>query len=193
MVKNNSFVILGCKHCGKSTHGKALAAKLGIDFFDLDAVIEKMTGTPVRQYFNEKGLTDFLMAEELACKKIVSFLNKKNREMVISTGGGICDNPPALEHLRVCKSFVYLKMDVKDSVDRVMSGIEEIGDGKFKNLPAYVQCKKPKTLEGVREILTDIFRQRSETYEKIADIIVDIKNAPIEENFDSIIRAISSC
>ena len=33
---NNSIVLMGCKHCGKSTQGKLLAEKLGVSFFDTD-------------------------------------------------------------------------------------------------------------------------------------------------------------
>lgn len=190
MVKNHSFVIMGCKHCGKSTHGKAVAAKLGLEFFDLDCVIEKLTGMPVRQYYKQNGAAGFMIAEENACKRIISYANEKNCDIVISTGGGICDNSPALSTLRVCNSFVFLRLDINDSVDRIMANIEETEKGEFTNLPAYVIAEKPKSIEDVRNILVKTFTNRAAIYEKIADIIIDIKNAPIDENTDIILRAI---
>ena len=60
MVKNNSYVIMGSKHCGKSTHGKAIAEKLGIKFFDVDEVIERLTGMSVRDFYNKEGAAAFM-------------------------------------------------------------------------------------------------------------------------------------
>ena len=47
----NSVVLMGCKHCGKSTQGKLLAKKLGVDFFDTDDVITRMCGMDARTLY----------------------------------------------------------------------------------------------------------------------------------------------
>ena len=190
MVKNNSFVIMGCKHCGKSTHGRAIAEKLGLDFFDVDSVIERLAGVPVRQFYAEKGAADFMQTEEFACKRIIDYTNERNKDVIVSTGGGICDNAPALDQLRVCKAFVFLRLNINDMVKRIMEEVEEPEPGKFTNLPAFVAVSKPKTLKEAKNILTEKLTARNATYEKIADIIVDIDDAPIDENTEIIFRAI---
>lgn len=181
---------MGCKHCGKSTHGRAIAEKLGLDFFDVDSVIERLAGKTVRQVYSEKGAAAFMQAEEFACKRIIDYTNERNKDVIISTGGGICENPPALEKLRVCKAFVFLRLDIKDMVNRIMEDVEETEDGKLLNLPAFVASAKPKTFDEAKKILSEKLTARNATYEKIADIIVDINDAPIDENTDIIFRAI---
>ena len=65
-----SIVLMGIKHCGKSTQGKILAKKLELPFFDTDSLIEEMNGMTCRQIYSEKGEAAFKTAEYQACKKI---------------------------------------------------------------------------------------------------------------------------
>ena len=108
---NNSIVLMGCKHCGKTTQGKLLAQKLGVDFVDTDDEIGRIRGIDFRTLYKTKGVAEFTLAEEEACRKIMTTF--ENRSVVVSTGGGICDNPPALHALRECGTFVFLKLDIK--------------------------------------------------------------------------------
>jgi len=184
----DSIVLMGCKHCGKSTQGKLLAQKYGIDFIDIDEEISRLKGMDVRTLYRTKGVTEFVLAEEEACRETVK--NFADKQIVIATGGGICDNPPALEALRVCASFVFLRLDIKYSVERIMEKIEETETGNFNNVPAYVLSENPSSLKDIKEILTKRFTSRYRQYESIADLVVDIKNASIEENFKSLLDAL---
>ena len=186
---NNSIVLMGLKHCGKTTQGKLLAEKLGVDFFDTDDEISRLRGMDFRTLYNTKGVTEFTLAEEEACQLIIN--KNENRQLVISTGGGICDNAPALNTLRACGTFVFLRLDIQYSVDRIMAKVEQNELGTFKNVPAYVLAENPATLEDIQNILLARFTQRYQQYKAIADIIVDIKNAPIEENFKTLLGALS--
>ena len=186
---NNSIVLMGLKHCGKTTQGKLLAQKLGVDFFDTDDEIGRMRGMDFRTLYNTKGVTEFTLAEEEACQSIIS--KNENRQLVISTGGGICDNPPALNTLRSCGTFVFLRLDIKYSVSRIMAKVEQNELGTFKNVPAYVLAENPTSLEQIEAILTRRFTERYQQYQSIADVIVDIKNAPIEENFKTLLGALN--
>ena len=184
----NSVVLMGCKHCGKSTQGRLLAQKFGLDFFDTDDVIASLRGMDARTLYRTKGVTEFVLAEEEACSEII----QKNAEkrVVIATGGGICDNPPALQVLRECGTFVFLRLDIKHSIDRIMAKIEETAPGVFAGAPAYVLTENPKSLDDVRAILQKKYEERYQQYAKIADVIVDIKNAPVEENFKTLLGAL---
>ena len=186
---NNSIVLMGLKHCGKTTQGKLLAQKLGVDFFDTDDEIGRLRGMDFRTLYQTKGVTEFTLAEEEACQSIIS--KNENRQLVISTGGGICDNPPALNTLRSCGTFVFLRLDIQYSVDRIMAKVEQNELGTFKNVPAYVLAENPSSLEDIQKILMNRFTERYQQYQSIANVIVDIKNAPIEENFKTLLGALN--
>ena len=202
----NSYIFMGCKHCGKTTQGKKLAQYLDADFFDLDEEIEKKCGSSVRDYFNKYGKDCFIKKEIEACEDIsYCFDNENKKAVVISTGGGICDNDEAMAviqgiRLALCGNakekvtLVYLRLDIKYSVDRILEKIEEVEKGVFTGVPAYIKDENgntPSSREKIEELLTKKFNERAKKYEHYADVIVDIKNAPIDENFASILGALN--
>ena len=184
----DSIVLMGCKHCGKSTMGKLLSQKLGVDFFDTDEEIARLKGKDARLIYRQQGVSAFSLAEEEACHEILKA--NEDKQIIISTGGGICDNPPALTELRACGRFVFLRLDIMFSVKRIVSKIEEPIPGIFKNVPAYVMKEDPSSIKQIEEILLNMYRQRYQQYQSIADIVVDFKDAPIEENFKTLCEAI---
>lgn len=183
-----SIVLLGLKHTGKSTQGKNLSQKLGYKFLDTDTVMEKVCGKSPRQIYAEGGIEGFLLAEEEACIAVSKFFNSE--KMVIATGGGICDNPPALMALRPAGLFVFLRASLATVVERIVRKVELLPDGSFKNLPSFVPASEVCSLDEVREFLTEKFKKRQEIYETAADIIVDVGNGSIEENLQLIMNAI---
>ena len=186
----DSIVLMGCKHCGKTTQGRLLAQKFGVDFFDTDDEIARLRGMSARVLYKTKGVAEFTLAEEEACHEIIK--NNSGRKIVISTGGGICDNPPALQQLREAGTFVFLRLDINHSIDRIMAKIEEVAPGVFSGVPAYVINENPATLEDIRAILLKKYIERFKQYESLADVVVDIKNAPIEENFKLLLGALNA-
>lgn len=183
-----SIVLMGCKHCGKSTQGKLLAQKLGVDFFDTDDELARLKGKDVRTYYSENGFGGFAIAEEEACREIIK--DASGKRIVVATGGGICDNPPALEALRECGIFVFLRLDLQYSINRILSKVQEPIPGVFKNLPAYVLNEGPTSMEQIEQILLKKYTERYRQYQMLADVIIDIKNAPIEENFKTLLDAL---
>lgn len=185
---NNSIVLMGLKHCGKTTQGTLLAKELSIPFFDTDSVIEEIVGMPFRKYYSEKGPAAFYLAEEEACLKIYS--EHPEERIVVATGGGVCDNAPALNILRNLGKFVFLRLDIQYSVMRIMAKIKASPFGGFDGAPAWVMAENPKSMNDIQEIIMARFKARNEQYQNIADIIVDIKNAPKETNFQAILGAV---
>lgn len=181
MKKTNSLVFMGIKNCGKSTFGELFAKKSGAEFFDTDVVFQEQTKKSVREFYNSYGISNFLLEEEKACKKIIQTCNLKN--VVISTGGGICDNPMAILTLRPVETFVFLNLPVKKSIDRIVSQIRQLSPGYFENLPSFVKKRNPKSLEEIEKILRDVFETRINQYKSFADICIDLKADSIEKNF----------
>lgn len=189
MSELNSIVLMGCKHCGKSTHGKNLAKHMNVDFFDTDSVLEQIVGMTFRDYYRKAGVAKFMEAEEQACHKIIT--ENHNKTIVVATGGGICDNPPAVSHLRELGHFVFLELDLEFSVQRVLNKIEwDPLEKVWKNAPAYIQQENPKSIEQIKEILLKKYTDRFAQYRSIADVTVPLKNQETEKNFNLILESL---
>ncbi len=70
---------------GKSTVGPALAARLGLDFVDLDAALEAASGRTVPDWFETLGEPAFREAERL---ELAAVLDRADSGVVIALGGG---------------------------------------------------------------------------------------------------------
>lgn len=189
MQNNKAIILMGIKHSGKSTQGRLLAKHLNCSFIDVDDAITKIFKKTPREIYSEKGAGSFMNAEEETCKKIAELC--KDKQIVISTGGGICDNAPALNYLRPLGEFVFLSTDEETACNRIIKKAEQLSGGTWKNLPAYISKQNPKNENEVREIFHNFYTERTETYKKIADITVFTTDATKEENAKKLISAIS--
>ena len=70
---------------GKSTIGALLSKKMNIKFIDIDSEIETIEKQTVSQIFKLKGEKYFRSVE---VETILSFLNSKEKNLVLSLGGG---------------------------------------------------------------------------------------------------------
>ena len=174
MKKDGSIILIGIKHSGKTSLGKQLAEHYGLPFVDIDFVIEKMTGKPPRQLYAEEGAGVFMYAEENACRKAAELIADKNA--VIATGGGICDNPPALTFLRPLGKFVYLCVEEKIAADRIMAKVKKLSSGVWQGLPAYIAARSPETETECRAIFHTYFIERTAIYAGIAERAVNLGN-----------------
>ena len=146
MINCNSIILTGVKHCGKTTIGKLLAKRLDYLFFDTDEVIQKVTKKSVRDLYNEFGVSTFMQTETKVCHLLAEKF--KEKRIVISTGGGICDNPQALIELSPLGKIVFLDTDEETIIQRVFA------DAKYNattntviGIPAYIAKKQPKSVE----------------------------------------------
>lgn len=186
----SSIILLGIKHCGKSTQGKLLAKHFDCPFFDTDDEVTVLTGKNPRQIYTEQGKEAFLEAEKQACEKLADKLSSINKA-VIATGGGICNNPAALEVLHKLGTFVFLNADEKTAANRIVWEIKYDSDGAMKNLPAYIANKNPKNVSEVRAIFHEFYTERQKIYEDLCDIEVKMEHsASKSENMERIVNAL---
>jgi shikimate kinase len=80
---NKNLVLLGMMAVGKTTLGKIVAKKQGLEFIDIDANIEVKYSMKISEIFKKKGEKFFRINEE---KEVLNSLKKKN--CVIALGGG---------------------------------------------------------------------------------------------------------
>lgn len=187
----SSIILLGIKHCGKSTQGKLLAKQFDCPFFDTDDEITELFGKSPREIYSEGGKEAFFKAEKEACKNLVEKLGSDSKA-VIATGGGICNNPEALEILHQIGTFVFLNVCEQIAANRIVWEIKYDSDGTMKNLPAYIANKNPANVREVREIFHGFYEERQKLYDEICDIKVNIENNRSKtENMKLIIEKIS--
>ena len=79
----DSVLLVGFMASGKSSVGRELSTLLGWKFTDMDAAIEKKTGSPIDILFNEKGENYFRGIESEIALELVPL-----KGTVLATGGG---------------------------------------------------------------------------------------------------------
>lgn len=188
-----SIILMGIKHCGKSTQGRIISKKLSVPFFDTDDVIFEMTGKTPRQIYTELGNEGFQEAEEKACSFLLEKINSSaEKNAVIATGGGICGNKKALDVLKKIGTFVFLKTPERIANFRVLREISVVQDGTLLNVPAFIAKKNPRSVADAKKIFHDFFIERECIYEQLADVVIDMSSSSKEANAAKIIESVSS-
>ena len=188
-----SIILMGIKHCGKSTQGRIISKKLSVPFFDTDDVIFEMTGKTPRQIYTELGNEGFQEAEEKACSFLLEKINSSaEKNAVIATGGGICGNKKALDVLKKIGTFVFLKTSERIASFRVLREISVAQDGMLLNVPAFIAKKNPRSIADAKKIFHDFFIERELIYEQLADVVIDMSSSSKEANARKIIETVSS-
>ncbi len=111
LSEDKNVVLVGMPSCGKTTIGRALAAKLGREFVDADEEIVKAHGD-IPQIFAKEGENAFRLYES----EVIAELAKKHR-LVIATGGGAVLKERNRLNLRQNGMIVYLRRDLAALTD----------------------------------------------------------------------------
>ncbi len=90
-----NLALAGFMGTGKSSVGQLVAAELGFEFVDTDALIEERTGRTVSDIFTQAGETVFRQLESDVLAQLAA-----RSGLVISTGGGLIVNPANLASLK---------------------------------------------------------------------------------------------
>ena len=193
-----SIILCGIKHCGKSTLGKMLAAALDLDFYDTDDLIYEQTGMDARAIYKSQGKDAFMAAELKACEYLRDILQAEGskaqeaaaaKSAVIATGGGICQNEPAIAILKKLGTIVYLEVPEITAAGRIVREARFLPDGTIQNLPAYIANKNPAGQKEVRAIFHDFYEERTKKYRSLADITVQMQGSR-SENTKKILSAL---
>jgi shikimate kinase len=98
-----NVILIGFRGSGKSTVGRALAMRLGLEFVDTDEEVERRSGKTIARIFEKEGEAAFrkLEKEEVlrACRGDGS---------VIAVGGGAVENPELASEMRETGLVVLL-------------------------------------------------------------------------------------
>lgn len=111
LSEDKNVVLVGMPSCGKTTIGRALAAKFGREFVDADEEIVKAHGD-IPQIFAKEGEDAFRLYES----EVIAEVAKKHR-LVIATGGGAVLKERNRLNLRQNGMIVYLRRDLAALTD----------------------------------------------------------------------------
>jgi shikimate kinase len=105
--------LVGFMGAGKTTVGRALAARLGWRFADLDDVIRAREGRSVEQIFEQQGEAAFRHLERQAVREILA--TAQSEPLVVALGGGAFVEEQVQQTLRDAEiPAVFLDADVEE-------------------------------------------------------------------------------
>lgn len=166
-----TYFFSGIKHCGKSTHAKLFAKRRNLPFYDLDdLILENTKEKTVREFYRNYGKEAFIEEEY---KALNTFLNNNQYSKVIALGGGIADNKNAFTLCRENGILVFIQVDESTLFKRIMA----------KGTPPFLEGNPKKKFH-------ELFTNREKIYKESANIIVEIKDQPIEITAEEIEQAI---
>ncbi len=113
-VPDRSIVLVGLMGVGKTTVGRRLAKRLGLDFVDADEEIEQAAGLTVEEIFSRFGEDYFRDGE----RRVIARLMEGERQ-VIATGGGAFMNPETRALILENALSIWLDADLDTLVKRV--------------------------------------------------------------------------
>ena len=111
--------LAGFMGCGKSTVGKILARRLGVDFYDLDTLIEQNAGMTIPEIFTSQGEEAFRRMEAQTLETFLETMT--GRSAVLSLGGGTLTTERCRNLLQGRSICIYLKAS-EDTLVRNLSG-----------------------------------------------------------------------
>jgi shikimate kinase len=85
---NKNIVLMGFMGTGKSTVGRTLARRLGLQFLDMDTLLEERAGKPIARIFAEDGEPHFRSMERTLSQEL-----SQRSGLVIACGGGVVLDP----------------------------------------------------------------------------------------------------
>jgi shikimate kinase len=161
------IVLMGPKHSGKTSTGKALASLLSCGFVDLDELIAQKSGKSPRALYND-GPEVFRKAEAEALAALFESEMAENTSFfVIASGGGLVDNPGALSVMRRFQAAtVFLDVPAQVAWDRIRAEGE---------LPPFLKTENPE------ETHRALHERRSAAYRRLASLTIKADGKSTEE------------
>jgi shikimate kinase len=102
-----SVVLVGMMGAGKSSVGRRLAARLGIDFIDADIEIESAAGMTIPEIFAKHGESYFRSGEARVIARLLD-----GGPQVLATGGGSIMDQTTRDLIHIKGISVWLKADL---------------------------------------------------------------------------------
>ncbi len=157
------IVLMGYRGSGKTSVGGKLAERLGLPFFDTDALIAERSGRTVREIVAEGGWKAFRNLEN----RVIAELPKVPG--IVALGGGAVLDGANVEVLKVEGFFVWLTAGSDVLLERLGA------DGRTE------EQRPPLAGGGLREEAERVLRERAPVYRRVADLAIDTSGRTADE------------
>lgn len=165
-----SLVLVGMPGSGKSSIGRRLGQRLGLDFSDADVEIEQAANMTIPELFQTKGEAEFRKGEQKVIARLLD-----TGPHVIATGGGAFMNAETRERVRKNGISIWLKADIDTLLKRVR---------RKSNRPLLQNADPEGTLR-------NLLAAREATYAE-ADLTVTSAEVPHEEVVEAIVNLLDT-
>lgn len=165
-----SIVLVGLMGCGKSSVGRRLASRLGLQFVDADEEIERVAAKSIVEIFADHGEAYFRDGERRVIARLLA-----NGPQVLATGGGAFINPETRAKIRERGISIWLRADLPVLMRRV---------SKRENRPLLKTADPEATMR-------DLIDKRYPVYAE-ADMMIDSRDVPHDVIVNEVISALKS-
>jgi shikimate kinase len=146
-----NLYLVGFMGTGKTTAGRAVAAKLGLQFMDSDHEIERLAGRSVAQIFADDGEPAFRALE----RKFIE-TGHPDHGVIVACGGGLVVQPGMLGLLHSRGVVICLHASLATIVERT----------------AQSQTRPLLNVENPEERIRRLFSEREKTYRRAGTVIL---------------------
>lgn len=161
-----SVILIGYRGSGKTTTGRKLADRLWLSFVDLDELIVKKAGKPIREIFADEGETHFREIESEALREALV-----KPDHVIALGGGAILRAENREAIKASgRKVVYLRCDAQMLHQRIQSDAKTA-----ETRPSLTPLAG--SIEEIRQLLSE----REPLYQEVMSAELDVTNLSPEE------------
>lgn len=165
-----SIVLVGLMGAGKTTVGRRLAQRLGLDFVDADIEIERAAGETIPEIFERHGEAAFREGE----RRVIARLLDEGPK-VLATGGGAFMDVTTRQNITARGTSIWLRADLEVLMRRV---------SRRNNRPLLKQGDPRATMER-------LINERYPVYAQ-ADITVESIEGPHETVVDDVITHLNT-
>jgi shikimate kinase len=166
----DNIILIGFMGVGKGTVAREFSKQSGRYAIDTDDLVESLENKKIKKIFEEEGEPYFRDLE----KKTAKWLEKSVKQTIISTGGGFYK----VKNLKKIGKVVYLQSSFNAIMKRILDHPNALR--KLKKRPLLADKDKARALH----------QERTQEYEAIADITINVENLSPQEIAKRILDAL---
>jgi shikimate kinase len=167
---NRAIVLVGLMGAGKTSVGRRLAEKLGLNFVDADHEITMAAGKSIPEIFADHGEEYFREGERRVIARLL-----ENGPQILATGGGAYMNSETRERIRDHGISVWLKADLDLLLKRV---------AKRNDRPLLQQDDPAKVLQRLMDARYPVYA--------LADVTVESRDVQHGQMVNDVVKAIAN-
>ncbi len=171
MPGNGNIILTGFMGTGKTTAGKALAARLDRGFQDMDDLIEEGAGLTVPEIFTIHGEARFRDIESQVCRDVAA-----RSDLIVATGGGALVNPENHRVLAETGTVICLSATPEQILERIRNETHR----------PLLDLAPDNRLERIRALLAE----REERYSSIP-LQIDTSDLTVDQIVDRVLTLVS--